>query len=512
MVFSGIMRSCPFLFLFPLALRLFATAEAADSSIVDSKSLSSAAALQQPAGKSVLLNDEQKKKVGDFLKTKNVSIAELIVAAMISEDTMELALITLGSDGNPHKISYSFGREFFAYLAAQTSITPSEQTENVSSVSDTTQSDTLRVEQSTDQTGASHSAKDQTGRVYFMLHTVLKSTTIYPTALNAAFPNTDGSTIAGVALLTFGGSLYGSYLFTKTLDLGYGRVTMMNHGGEIGTVVPFFISNFLRYSTKISDMTVDKIQAWATMFGFPLGLYAGSKVSCIGNQEYGNARIVVTMSQNGILYGFALPALFYESIDNESFVSTSSVLSLAFMPAGFYLGYKMTENKHFSSGRGLLVTYASGLGALTGLATPVLFDATDKNAYILLLIAGHLAGTTFGFKYREDRPLTLSQGVFTIASSLVGGGVALALPLIAKADEDKAYVLAGMGGTWAGMILGEYLSRSIFEFTRHDRSTSLRMSVPLVYQWPTAVATAIVNRKTNSDTPVQIDFLEIGFN
>jgi hypothetical protein len=88
----------------------------------------------------------------------------------------------------------------------------------------------------------------QDGRVYFMINCALKSLFVYPSGLSMAFPNANGQVIIGVALLALGGSLYGSYAYTQKMELGYGRVEMMNYGGDLGVAYPMLLAGFCETS------------------------------------------------------------------------------------------------------------------------------------------------------------------------------------------------------------------------------------------------------------------------
>src|SRR3989339_637194 len=91
----------------------------------------------------------------------------------------------------------------------------------------------------------------QEGRVYFITHTTLKSLYVYPAGISEIFPHLDGQVAAGLTLLAGSSSLYGAYAFTKKRPLDYGRVTLMNYGGELGCIYPILTGALLRNGTSI---------------------------------------------------------------------------------------------------------------------------------------------------------------------------------------------------------------------------------------------------------------------
>jgi hypothetical protein len=100
-------------------------------------------------------------------------------------------------------------------------------------------------------------------------------------------------------------------------------------------------------------------------------------------------------------------------------------------------------------------------------------------------MAGHLLGTGFGFLYRSSKEYTFSQGVFCAAAAGVGSLVGFSVPLIARSHSNQSYIIAGIIGAWGGLILGEYLTKSIFETSDRDsKSSKVNISIPIAYQWP----------------------------
>jgi hypothetical protein len=74
---------------------------------------------------------------------------------------------------------------------------------------------------------------------------------------------------------------------------------------------------------------------------------------------------------------------------------------------------------------------------------------------------------------------TFWQSIFIGASSAAGAGMVIAFPLIAQADKHQPFILSAIAGGWAGFIIGERLSLSLFEKTNRDkRSSNLEFNLP----------------------------------
>ncbi|MBL8025424.1 MAG: hypothetical protein JNL74_03390 [Fibrobacteres bacterium] len=373
--------------------------------------------------------------------------------------------------------------------------------------------------------------KKQNGRVYFMGNTTLKSLWLYPNAINTIGENVDDQVIAGMVLLTGGATLYGTYLFTKNRELGYGRVAMMNYGSELlGFHYPQLLSVFLHNSTNVDDddenwrydsygysyyepkaKTSEKAAAWASAVGFPLGIYIGSKVNFTGNHDYGNAAVMATFSRWAYLYGYLLPSFYENSLTEEEYFGTASVLTMTLLPVGYYAGYKFIDGKEISAGRSFMIASGGVMGTATGALLPTLFEVDEYRVYTSAALLGNIAGTLFGYKFNMKHNYTFGQGVFMSLSAAAGAAVALSVPLIMQADNHQAYTLAGLGGGWSGYFLGENLARSIFDSSERDKKESAsNISFPIAYEWPLILGANLAEKKTGNmlKTPV-VDIIRI---
>ncbi|MCX7726691.1 MAG: hypothetical protein N2053_07555, partial [Chitinispirillaceae bacterium] len=358
----------------------------------------------------------------------------------------------------------------------------------------------------------------QEGRVYFMINCAIKSISVYSTGLNLAFPHlsmTSPQVLTGISFLSLGASLYGSYIFTKNMEIGYGRVEFMNYGGDLGIIYPTLFYMLLQNTGEFKY--TNELYGWSQMLLFPAGIFAGSKVKFAGNFEYGNASVMTSLSKFGIMYGFALPWIFSPpNENNRNYLTYSTSLSMIFIPTGFYVG-KILVDKYgpFSSGRSVFITTCGVMGSLSGLVIPTLWDEKQQEVYPITLMLGHISGTLFGFNYMKKRSYTFGQGMFMIASAVVGTAVAEAFPLIAKVENThKPYVIFGLLGSWGGLVGGEALARSLFEKSSRDNSMADRYSVKLagIYQLPLLWAySKSKSFKENKNIEIRVPVVEVSF-
>jgi hypothetical protein len=337
---------------------------------------------------------------------------------------------------------------------------------------------------------------DQRGRTWFIIETALKSAYVFPMSYRRAFKHADGGTIGGISLLTIGGSLYGTFAFTKNMELGYGRVGLMNYGSSfLGSHYPFLLSSFLHNATSINDTgstffdvtPTDQIKAWCSIIGFPLGIYIGSRWKIVDNDDGGKVTLMGFFSQpTAYLLGYGLPWYFFKPNEDlpRDYFAASTMLTMALMPTGFYVGHKIAGDRHLSAGRGALPYVSGTMGGMTGFALPMLFyDSITTMATVRLLVTttllGYGGGTVLGLLYHPQTDYTYWQTVFIGASSGAGALIAEAIPIMTSTDNHRPYIIAGVAGAWAGFFLGEHLSRSLFEKSDRDRrETGLRVSLP----------------------------------
>jgi hypothetical protein len=94
-------------------------------------------------------------------------------------------------------------------------------------------------------------------------------------------------------------------------------------------------------------------------------------------------------------------------------------------------------------------------------------------------MAGYAGGSWLGLNYHPQTDYTFWQSVFIGASAAAGTGVGVSFPLIAQANNRRAYILFSIAGGWTGFYFGERLSLQLFEKSSRDKKASdLRLNLP----------------------------------
>jgi hypothetical protein len=198
-------------------------------------------------------------------------------------------------------------------------------------------------------------------------------------------------------------------------------------------------------------------------------------------------------SQTSGALAFALPVFFIDNPDDRSYLATATGLSMVFLPAGFYAGYKLVENRDISAGRGTLLWVTGVMGSLTGLGLASLGDEfhgiASTRAILASTIAGYAGGTLLGFAYKPQTEYTFWQSVFIGASSTAGSGIMLAFPLLMEVDKHQPFIISALIGGWSGFFVGDILSKSLFEKTSRDkRSSNIQFNLPGLTALPALIA------------------------
>jgi len=406
-------------------------------------------------------------EIKEWLLQQNDSLPSVSIITMGFEDDPEdpsvkkIAVIILGKDNQPEKRLFTVDNDFYLKY--------SETEEKPTPVPDAVPETMMEPSSTVRKTRGD----PQDGRLYFMINTTSRSCGVYPIGIATLMENTDGRVTAGLSLLSIGASLYGSYAFSHSIELGYGRVEYMNYGGDMGGItIPLLLQTLILPDDEL------RLFAISSMIGFPLGIFVGSRLTSADNYAYGNASMMTNLSRFAPLYGYGLVAM-ATNLGSESDGRVASALSLGMIPAGYYIGKKIVGNNDIASGRSIMTLTGGIGGAVSGLCLTSLFEYDEPNLYFASAILGHIGGSFLGFNYHSNLNHTFAQGTFTAVSSLVGIGLGISIPLLASADEYKVYNIAGMLGCWGGFFLGEHLSLSLFEKNRHDsRGNEVSVSFP----------------------------------
>jgi hypothetical protein len=327
---------------------------------------------------------------------------------------------------------------------------------------------------------------------------------------------------------------------------------MMNYGGSLGIAYPSLMSTFLErvidkniytsrpwagadtVSLREGKFSALKVNAVTTLIAFPLGIYLGTKTKILDNNELGNLEIMNYLGMmSPFAYGYLLPYFAPEktiiqrnpdpnwgdSRMTNAYYEMATGFTMALIPAGNYLAYRLVKDRDYSWGRGLFVASASILGAGTGAAIPPILGLYDDTAtvsrgriHILSGMAGHALGLWFGFDYHKETGYSLVQAIFIDGTAIAGGLTGLGIPFILDAKGShayKAFIAAPTIGAWGGFILGEYLARPMFKKMEDKvKPPKVAVSFPGLSAVP-LIAASYIAQSEGRGNPIEIPYMPL---
>jgi len=335
---------------------------------------------------------------------------------------------------------------------------------------------------------------NQSGRAWFVLSTAAKSALVAPTVINGTLGRLDRSKYTGASLLASGGSLYAGYMMTAQMELGYGKVTLMNYGGTLGLLYPHQAAMLIHHATDLDKdyreagpsnandpLPSERIQAWATLLMYPYGVYAAGNSGLVANDDFGAATVVTYFSQTFGLAGYFLPMYWLDprdKKDQDAYYRASPSLTMLLIPIGAYYGAKIADELNVSSGRGILTYLAGAMGTgsmllLTNLTGPERYLESEnsvRRAYVSAGFAGYVLGSAIGLNYKLERDFTVLQTVVTGASVAAGGAIGLGIPYLLEADSERSYAAGLLIGSWIGLGAGARITSTLTERVSPDLS------------------------------------------
>ncbi len=366
---------------------------------------------------------------------------------------------------------------------------------------------------------------NQRGRTLFLATTAAKSAYILPEIVDGAFRSLNTRKRLGVSLIGASGVLYSAYAATEGLEMGYGRAALMSYGATLGYVYPLQLSLLLRHATSLDEQALEdgderlpseRFLGWSSLLALPYGVYAGWRTGADNDYSFGEATTLIYFSQTLGAMGYLLPLYKYDpETDSKRYFTTSTLLTMALIPTGFYIGDQLLQEVPAASGRGALLYVTGAIGTATGYLLPMiadykhsLDDETMQKLQVATTAAGYTAGSLLGLAMRPDRPVTFPQSLFIGASAASGALAGYGVPYLLDKKNDRIFAAAAVAGGWLGLILGERLSRGIAEQSAFAQNSRLNVSVPGVWSLPAMLAKRNSAEKESRQVPVvNLDFV-----
>ena len=254
----------------------------------------------------------------------------------------------------------------------------------------------------------------------------------------------EGRARAGVGLLITGGSFAGTLNATKDYRLGYSRTKLVRGGNFAGTFYGLGIPWLLGVDN-------DKVYIASAMALTPAGGYAAYRLSSDRRIQKGEADLITTGMFVGGMYGLAIPYVIgIGDMDDHSKVYLAS--SMAGVPIGGWVTSRFVRDRPINRGRAHLTSLGGGLGIAYAMTLiDLVDDGEHERLYLLSAMVGLPAGAYMGYRLTESEDYTLGRGRMITVGAYAGSVVGQGLIYSVGAGSEKALNVAGMVGSALGV-------------------------------------------------------------
>ena len=254
----------------------------------------------------------------------------------------------------------------------------------------------------------------------------------------------EGRAATGVGLLITGGSFAATLSATKDYRLGYGRTKLVRWGNFAGTFYGLGIPELLGADDN-------KVYIASAMVLTPAGGYAAYRLSSNRRINKGEADLITTGMLVGAMYGLAVPYTISlgDMADHQKAYLASSMVGV---PIGGWVTSRFVRDRPISRGRAHLISLGGWLGVANALTVIDLIDDEEhERLYVLSAMVGLPAGAYVGYRLSEGKDYTLGRGRMITVGAYAGLLVGQGLIYSAGADSPKVFRVAGMVGSALGV-------------------------------------------------------------
>lgn len=288
-------------------------------------------------------------------------------------------------------------------------------------------------------------AKEKEGRLRMVTDGLLYGLGLYGPGTMVLL-DVGGNAASGIELLVAGGAFAGALNMTQDYRLGYARGRLLRWGNYAGTFYGFAIPALL-------DADNERVYVASAMAVTPLGGYLAHRLSASRRFGKGEADLIPTGGLVGMLYGVAVPYLIDVSdLSGSAERRVYLGAAMAGLPVGATITTRLTRDRSINRGRAHLITLGGFLGVADALTTVNVFDDGEHpRFYVTAAMIGLPAGAYLGYRLTEAEDYTLARGRMISVGAYAGGLVGNGLLYSMGVDDDRALSVSGMVGSMLGV-------------------------------------------------------------
>ena len=312
------------------------------------------------------------------------------------------------------------------------------------------------------------------------------------------------SQFAGLEMLIGGGSFAGALAATKNHRLGAGRSNLILSGSFAGTLYGFGVP-------VLFESENDKVYLASAMFTTPMGGLLAHRLTAHRWFEKGESYLISNGGLVGGLYGIAIPYLAnIEDIEDSTQAKIYVASAMAGVPIGTWATTKLIYNKPINEGRSHLISFGGGVSTYYAMGITSLMDVESPRPYVLAAMLGLPAGTYLGYRLTAGGEYTLGRAILIQVGAYAGALFGNGIVLMTEAESHKPYVVASILGSAAGMWFAHHSTRGWGEkapFANNNltsKSGRYAVSLPSIDKWLTLSLMALRKPTFMADFPMEL--------
>ncbi len=289
---------------------------------------------------------------------------------------------------------------------------------------------------------------NQEGRWYIMYQNMALGNGLYGFGIPHVLGIDDPGTVAGLQLLLLAGGFYTSWMYTKEMEIPYGRAYAQHYGGVLGmySLLPLMaLTGFENWYDFDPD---GKITSAYLMAAAPLGIYQMDKLYRKWRPSDGQTQMIIGGSGLAGFNTWGLYSLITDIPDDlsDTWLRVGIPLTYAGTLAGGYFTHKYVMDKSYTRGDALFTSLGTALGMFTWMELLVMLEMEGYRENMLLALTTINAYSYFADKMTHEVDLTVGDagivGLGTAAGFLTWVGIALITDIDSEGDGARLMDIA----------------------------------------------------------------------
>ena len=327
-------------------------------------------------------------------------------------------------------------------------------------------------------------ALSQEGRWWIIYQNMALGNGLYGFGVPYVLGIEDRKVIMGTQLLLFAGGFYTTWMYTKEMDISYGRAYSQNFGASLGIVSVFPLMALVGFDNWEQFDPDEKAMFTYMMTAAPIGIYYMDKLYQKWQPTDGQTSMIIGGS---ILSGFNTwigYTLITDIPDDPSDTWIRIGLPLAYSGAlaGGYYTHRFVKNKSYTKGDASFVGIGTVLGFFTWIELAAMFELEEYREMMLTGLISINGYTYIADEMVQDMELTVGDAGVIALGTTAGYLTWLGIALIADLDyEVKGARIVDIASATAGFYLtSKAITKRKIKFGKNTSSDMKLSMQPII--------------------------------